>query len=113
MAFELSHRTGVECLAIELTYDLRSGQPDALDQIIATTFANVGMDLVAGGEFGRMVAIRDGKYAWTSLLETSGSARRVDVDAMYNRERFRPRYDGRGGRPMLLVGLSHEVIAGA
>jgi ATP-dependent phosphofructokinase / diphosphate-dependent phosphofructokinase len=113
LATELSHRTGVECLAIELTYDLRSGQPDALDQIIATTFANIGMDLVADGEFGRMVAIRDGKYASTSLLETGSSARRVDVDAMYNRERFRPRYDGRAGRPMLLVGLSHEVIAGA
>jgi ATP-dependent phosphofructokinase / diphosphate-dependent phosphofructokinase len=113
LATELSHRTGVECLAIELTYDLRSGQPDALDQIIATTFANVAMDLLADGEFGRMVAIRDGKYASTSLLDTSGAARRVDVDAMYNRARFRPRYDGRAGRPMLLVGLSHEVIAGA
>jgi 6-phosphofructokinase 1 len=113
LAAELGRRTGVECLAIELTYDLRSGQPDALDQIVATTFANVAMDLLADGAFGRMVAIRDGKYASISLLETGGSARRVDVDAMYNRERFRPRYDGRGGRPLLLVGLSHEVIAGA
>jgi hypothetical protein len=30
---------------------------------------------------------------------------------MYNAERFRPRYDGKGGRPMLLVGLSHEAVA--
>ena len=111
LASELSRRTGIESLAIELTYDLRSGQPDALDQIVATTFANVAMDLLADGAYGRMVAIRDGKYASTPLPETGGAARRVDVDAMYNRERFRPRYDGRGGRPLLLVGLSHEVIA--
>jgi len=29
----------------------------------------------------------------------------VDVPVMYNAERFRPRYDGKLGDPMLLVGL--------
>jgi hypothetical protein len=29
----------------------------------------------------------------------------VDVATMYNVERFRPRYDGKRGDPMLLVGL--------
>jgi ATP-dependent phosphofructokinase / diphosphate-dependent phosphofructokinase len=111
LAAELTRRTGIESLAIELTYDLRSGQPDALDQIVSTTFANVAMDLVADGAFGRMVGIRDGKYAETSLLETGRDPRRVDVDAMYNVERFRPRYDGRIGRPLLLVGLGAEVGA--
>jgi len=110
LALEITRRTGIEALSIELTYDLRSGQPDALDQIVATTFANVAMDLLADGRFGRMVALRDGKYAETSLLSTDGAARRVDVDGMYNRERFRPRYDGRIGRPLLLVGLSSAMV---
>jgi 6-phosphofructokinase len=105
LANEISGRTGIESLAIELTYDLRSGQPDALDQIVSSTFANVAMDLLAEGKFGRMVAIRDGKYAETSLPAAGSTARRVDVEGMYNVERFRPRYDGRIGRPMLLVGL--------
>ncbi|MBI2763348.1 MAG: 6-phosphofructokinase [Chloroflexi bacterium] len=105
LASELTSRTGIESLAIELTYDLRSGQPDALDQIVASTFANVAMDLVADGVFGQMVGIRDGKYAHVDLQTTGVAARRVDVDAMYNVERFRPRYDGRLGSPMLLVGL--------
>jgi ATP-dependent phosphofructokinase / diphosphate-dependent phosphofructokinase len=105
LAYELTRRTGIESLAIELTYDLRSGQPDAMDQIVATTFANVAMDLLADGRFGRMVAIRDGKYAETSLPAAGSVARRVDVEGMYNAERFRPRYDGRIGRPLLLVGL--------
>src|SRR5512143_1390071 len=106
LATELTRRTGIESLAIELTYDLRSGQPDALDQIVSSTFANVAMDLLADGKFGRMVAIRDGKYAETSLPAAGSTARRVDVQGMYNVERFRPRYDGRIGRPLLLVGLT-------
>jgi ATP-dependent phosphofructokinase / diphosphate-dependent phosphofructokinase len=113
LAAELTRRTGIESLPIELTYDLRSGQPDALDQIVSTTFANVAMDLVADGKFGRMVAIRDGKYAETSLVDTGRDPRRVDVDAMYNVERFRPRYDGRIGRPLLLVGVASDVAAPA
>ncbi len=103
LAGELTRLTGIPSLAIELTYDLRSGQPDALDQIVATTFANVAMDLLADGQFGRMVALRDGKYAETPLASTDSAPRRVDVEAMYNVERFRPRYDGRIGRPLLLV----------
>jgi 6-phosphofructokinase 1 len=105
LAAELTSRTGIESLAIELTYDLRSGQPDSLDQMVASTFANVAMDLVADGQFGQMVGIRDGKYAYVDLQETGVAARRVNVDEMYNRERFRPRYDRKLGEPMLLVGL--------
>ena len=71
------------------------------------------MDLVADGRFGRMVGIRDGKYAETPLLETGRDPRRVDVDGMYNVERFRPRYDGRLGRPLLLVGLGAEAATPA
>lgn len=105
LAREMTSRTGIESLAIELTYDLRSGQPDALDQIVSSTFANVAMDLMASGTYGRMVAIRDGKYSHADLPAKGSVARRVDVEAMYNVERFRPRYDGRMGLPMLLVGL--------
>jgi 6-phosphofructokinase 1 len=105
LAAELTSRTGLESLAIELTYDLRSGQPDALDQMVASTFANVAMDLVADGQFGQMVGIRDGKYAYVDLQETGVAARRVNVEEMYNLERFRPRYDRKLGEPMLLVGL--------
>ena len=54
---------------------------------------------------GRMVAIRDGKYAHTPLPDPALGPRKVDVAVMYNVERFRPRYDGKLGDPMLLVGL--------
>jgi 6-phosphofructokinase len=105
LAEELRVRTGIETLASELTYDLRSGEPDSIDSMVATTFANVAMDLIADGVTGRMVAIQDGKYAHTALPDPSLGPRKVDVDVMYNAARFRPRYEGKLGDPMLLVGL--------
>ena len=57
------------------------------------------------GSTGRMVAIQDGKYAHTALPDPALGPRKVDVPVMYNATRFRPRYDGKLGDPMLLVGL--------
>jgi 6-phosphofructokinase len=105
LAYELKARTGIETLASELTYDLRSGEPDSIDSMVATTFANVAMDLVEAGTTGRMVAIQDGKYAHTALPDPTLGPRKVDVPVMYNAHRFRPRYDGKLGDPMLLIGL--------
>jgi 6-phosphofructokinase len=105
LAAELKERTGIETLASELTYDLRSGEPDSIDSMVATTFANIAMDLVDAGTTGRMVAIQDGKYAHTALPDPALGPRKVDVPVMYNATRFRPRYDGKLGDPMLLVGL--------
>ncbi len=105
LAAEIKTRTGIETLASELTYDLRSGEPDSVDSMVATTFANVAMDLVESDTVGRMVAIQDGKYAHTALPDPALGPRKVDVPVMYNATRFRPRYDGKLGDPMLLVGL--------
>jgi len=102
LAAELKRRTGIETVHSDLTYDLRSGDPDALDQMVAITFANVAVDLLAEGRFGRMVAVRDGKYAHAPLPERSLGARQLDVVAMYNTDRFRPRYEAKLGTPLLL-----------
>jgi 6-phosphofructokinase len=102
LAEELRLRTGVETVHSDLTYDLRSGDPDALDQMVATTFANVAVDLLASGVTGRMVAIRDGKYADAPLPDPALGPRHVDVESMYSTERFRPLYGNREGMPLLL-----------
>ena len=74
LASELKALTGIEAVASDLTYDLRSGEPDMLDSMVASTFANVAMDLIRDGIGGRMVAIRDGKYSHVSLAETGQAA---------------------------------------
>jgi 6-phosphofructokinase 1 len=108
LAVELRRRTGIETVNSDLTYDLRSGDPDALDQMVAITFANVAMDLLADGETGRMSAVRGGKYAHAPLPDASLGPRKVDVATMYNETRFRPRYEHRLGWPLLL-GSSAEA----
>ena len=102
LADELKRRIGIETVHSDLTYDLRSGDPDALDQLVAITFANIAVDLLADGQTGRMVAVRDGNYAHAPLPERSLGARTIDVEAMYNAERFRPRYEAKLGSPLLL-----------
>jgi ATP-dependent phosphofructokinase / diphosphate-dependent phosphofructokinase len=102
LATELRARTGIESVSSELTYDLRSGEPDMLDSMVASTFANVAMDLIRDGISGRMVGIRDGKYAHVSLAETAKPPRRVEL-AAYDTERFRPTYADRLGHQLLLI----------
>ncbi len=102
LAAELKLRTGIDTVASELTYDLRSGEADSLDQMVSITFANVAMDLIESGATARMTAIRDGKYADVPLPDPAIGPRRVDVATAYNTRRFRPRYDGRLGDPLLL-----------
>ena len=102
LAIDLRARTGIESVASELTYDLRSGEPDMLDSMVASTFANVAMDLIRDGISGRMVAIREGKYAHVPLAETAKPPRRVQLDA-YDTDRFRPKYADRLGDPLLLT----------
>jgi 6-phosphofructokinase 1 len=99
---EIEKRSSEECIVSELTYELRSGDPDAFDQMVATTFANIAVDLTDQGLSGRMVAIRDGKFAHTTLPDPKLGARRVDVARQYDSERFRPRYSGRLGFSLFL-----------
>ncbi|HEV8516842.1 MAG TPA: 6-phosphofructokinase [Candidatus Limnocylindrales bacterium] len=101
LADEIGRRTGEETVFSELTYDLRSGEPDSLDTMVAITFANVAMDLIREGKRGQMVAIRDGKYAHVPLPDPAKGTRRVDLE-MYNLDRYRPQYTDRLGHPLLL-----------
>jgi 6-phosphofructokinase len=102
LASEIQARSGQETLASELTYDLRSGDPDAVDSMVGITFANVAMDLIASGLSGRMVAIRGGKYSHSPLPDPNQGPRSVDIDTMYNTDRYRPIYTDRMGLPLLL-----------
>ena len=100
LAEEIKHRTGEDMMISDLTYDLRSGEPDALDQMVATTYANIAMEMIRDGITGRMVGLQNGCYAHAPLPASSLGARRVNINTMYNTERYRPNYASKLGAPL-------------
>jgi len=99
---EFKNRTGLETVVSDLTYDLRSGEPDAVDHMVAITYANIAIDMLNDGVSGKMMGIQDGKYAAVEIPDPKLGPRTVDVDRLYNVDRYRPRYNNKVGAPMLL-----------
>jgi ATP-dependent phosphofructokinase / diphosphate-dependent phosphofructokinase len=99
---EIRKRTGNEIMVADLTYELRSGDPDSTDHIVAITFGNVAADLIRDGIFGRLVALQGGKYTHVPIPDPKLGPRKLDVDKLYNIPRFRPHYSGKLGSSMLI-----------
>src|SRR5579863_7395813 len=85
---EIKKTTGEETIVSELTYDLRSGSPDFVDKMVASTFAGMAMDCVEQGQHGLMMAITHGCYAAVPIPDPALGPRRVDIATMYNTERY-------------------------
>jgi 6-phosphofructokinase 1 len=110
LASEVKALTGIDTIHSDLTYDLRSGEPDTVDTFVSITFANIAVELVANGQRGRMMAIRDGRYAHSPLPSQDDTAMSVDTERLYDIDRLRPRYTGLLGRPLML-GNSVDSLA--
>jgi 6-phosphofructokinase 1 len=102
LADEIKRRAGEETVVSDLTYDLRSGDPDFMDKLIASTFGTMALDAVLAGESGRMSGIVNGRYDLVPIPDPKLGPRKVDVAAMYNVERYRPTYENKRGMPVFL-----------
>ena len=100
---EIKRTTGEESVVSDLTYDLRSGSPDFADRLVAFTFAGMAMDAVEDGKSGLMTAINEGRYSMVPIPDPKLGPRRVDIESMYNTERYRPKYDHKLGLPIFLT----------
>jgi ATP-dependent phosphofructokinase / diphosphate-dependent phosphofructokinase len=98
---QIKKRTGQEIMESDLTYDLRSGEPDAIDQLVAITYANIAVDLIRDGAHGQLVGLQNGCYSQVALAGLPSGARQVDVSRLYNTERYRPNYTSKLGAPLL------------
>ena len=97
-----SASTSEETIVSDLTYDLRSGDPDFIDKLVGSTFGTMALDALFSGDHGKMSAIVNGCYALVPLPAPSLGARRVDVANMYNTDRYRPLYGNKVGLPIFL-----------
>jgi 6-phosphofructokinase 1 len=100
---EIKVKAGEETIVSDLTYDLRSGSPDFVDKMVASTFAGMAMDSIKGGKTGQMTAISNGCFSMQPIPDPKLGPRKVDVENMYNTERYRPRYDCKLGLPIFLT----------
>ena len=100
---EIKRRTGEETIVSDLTYDLRSGSPDFVDKMVASTFAGMAMGCIERGQHGLMMAICGGCYAAAPIPDPKLGPRKVDIETMYNTERYRPNYENKSGLPIFLT----------
>jgi 6-phosphofructokinase 1 len=103
LADEIKRRGKEETIISDLTYDLRSGDPDFIDKLVASTFGNIAMDAMAGGKSGVMTAIVNGCFSLETIPDPKLGPRKVDIAAAYNTERYRPNYSSKLGLPIFLT----------
>ena len=103
LSTEISRRTGEEAIVSDLTYDLRSGDPDFVDKLVAANFGNLALDAVLAGKSGVMAALVEGRYALTAIPDPALGPRKVDIATMYNTDRYRPNYANKLGLPIFLT----------
>jgi 6-phosphofructokinase 1 len=102
VAQEIRHLTGINIMYQQLGYVIRSGQPDSLDRMVATSYGVLALDEIAKGRAGRLVCLQGGIYSSVPLDIVAGGQRHVDVDALYDSENYRPKVREMMGKPMFL-----------
>lgn len=94
--------TGQGIIYQQLGYLMRSGTPDSLDLMVAINYAVMAADLVIDGQYGRLVALRNGNYVNVPIGVTRQGVKRVDVGALYDADNYRPKIRHVDGKPMFL-----------
>ena len=98
----LKEITGENILNQQLSYLMRSGTPDSLDQMVAVNYANMAIDLFLKGVFGRLVTLNRGTYTDIPLGIITTGQKKVDVRELYDIEEYRPMIRNVVGKPMFL-----------
>ena len=63
----------------------------------------MAMGCIERGEHGLMMAVNSGCYAAVCIPDPKLGPRHVDIETMYNTERYRPSYENKLGLPIFLT----------
>jgi 6-phosphofructokinase 1 len=80
IAREIQAETGMETRATVLGYMQRGGIPSATDRVLATSLGTAAADLLARGEYGRMVALLGSNIGSVDLSVPEGKVKTVPED---------------------------------
>jgi 6-phosphofructokinase 1 len=86
----------------QVAYLMRSVEPDALDRMVAISYANLATDLLMKGKSGHMTALHEGRYTHVPIDTIMQGLKRVDVEQLYDTENYRPKIENMLGKPMFL-----------
>ena len=77
---EIEYETGIETRETVLGYIQRGGSPTPFDRNLATRMGGHATELIANGQFGRMIALRGNEITSIPLAETAGKLKLVTED---------------------------------
>jgi len=80
VAHELEEATGLESRVTVLGYLQRGGTPAPYDRALATVFGTAAAHMLAKGDFGKMVALQNGKVIGVPLCEVAGKIKKVPLN---------------------------------
>ena len=80
IAQEIEYETGIETRETVLGYIQRGGSPTPFDRNLATRMGGHATELIANGQFGRMIALRGNEITSIPLAETAGKLKLVTED---------------------------------
>ena len=80
IAQEIEYETGIETRETVLGYIQRGGSPTPFDRNLSTRMGGHATELIANGEFGRMVALKGNGISSVPLAEVAGKLKLVTED---------------------------------
>ncbi len=78
---QMEERLAIESRAVVLGHVQRGGTPCAADRVLATRFGHAAAELVARGEFNRLVVIQNGGLTSVPIEEVAEQQRLVSLDS--------------------------------
>ncbi len=91
LAERIEEGTQMETRHVILSHLQRGGAPCAYDRRMGRYFGIAAVDLVVRKNFGKMVAVKNGKITSTPLESIYGKLNRVDVATRYDVDRYNGR----------------------
>ncbi len=102
LADQIKLLSGQNTMFQKLAYLVRSGPPDMIDRMVAMNFGSLAWQLTNRGQYGKMVAINNGRYDAVTLSSVNHTPRTVDVEKYYDPKEYRPKLKNILGLPMFL-----------
>ena len=80
VAREIEEATGLESRVTVLGYLQRGGTPVAYDRVLASQFGTAAADMLARGDYGKMVALQDNEIVGVPLENVANRIKTVPLD---------------------------------